>query len=54
MDKREVLHKHLIVTLPPQYVDRIDRESQARDMTRSRYVLRLLERAYAAEESRPK
>jgi hypothetical protein len=49
MNKKESPNRHLIVTLPPDFIKRIDEESQARDMTRSRYVLRLLEKAYGLE-----
>ena len=39
----------LSVTLPPEMIQRIKKESKQRDMTRSRYVLRLLEKAYGLE-----
>ena len=39
----------LSVTLPPEMIQRIKKESEQRDITRSRYVLRLLEKAYGLE-----
>ena len=42
----------LSVTLPPAIIDRIKKESEERDMTRSRYVLRLLEKAYGLENTK--
>jgi hypothetical protein len=41
---------NLNVTLPPEYLRRIEEESKAKDMTKSRYVLRLLEKAYSLEK----
>lgn len=39
----------LTITLPAEVYNRIELESKAKDMTRSRYVLRLLEKAYSVE-----
>ena len=39
----------LTVTLPARIYNRIEEEAKAKDMSKSRYVLRLLERAYSVE-----
>ena len=48
--KDNVFRNNLNVTLPPKILNRIDEEAKAKDMTRSRYVLRLLEKAYSIEQ----
>ena len=46
----EMKHDHLSVTLPAEWIRKIDKGCQEKDMTKSRYILRLLERAYSLEE----
>ncbi len=46
----EVKHHHLSVTLPVEWIQKIDRECHEKDMSKSRYVLRLLEKAYSFEQ----
>ena len=43
-------HKHLIVSLPPKVIEVIEKESQKRDMSKSRFVLRLLEKGLELQE----
>ena len=43
---------NLNVTLPPEILQRIDQEAKAKDMTKSRYVLRLLQKAYSVQENK--
>ncbi|HEY7110066.1 MAG TPA: hypothetical protein VH415_11585 [Nitrososphaeraceae archaeon] len=42
----------LNVTLPAEIIGRIDKESKEKDMSRSRYVLRLIEKAYGIEQKK--
>lgn len=42
----------MIVSLPPKVIDAIEKESQKRDMSKSRFVLRLLERGLELQEEK--
>lgn len=44
------MQRHLCVTLPVEWIGKIDKECEKKDMTKSRYVLRLLEKAYPLEQ----
>jgi hypothetical protein len=44
------MQRHLCVTLPVEWIEKIDKECDKKDMTKSRYVLRLLEKAYPLEQ----
>ncbi len=45
------VHRNLIVSLPPKVIDTIEKESQKRDMSKSRFVLRLLEKGLELQEA---
>jgi len=43
--KQHLLRNNLNVTLPPEILNRIEEGAKAKDMTKSRFVLRLLEKS---------
>jgi hypothetical protein len=44
------MQRHLCVTLPVEWIEKIDKECEKKGMTKYRYVLRLLEKAYPLEQ----
>lgn len=45
-------YNNLNVTLPPQILNRIEEGAKAKDMTKSRFVLRLLEKGLEIQKEK--